>query len=186
VTYSFGTGQTGIFSGSVNDPLGRNTASYKAAASSAGTETMTRTYSPNDNNDDLAVIAVKQLSTSTSTPTATSTPYRQSFTYDWLGNLLSVTNGATSTGGGATPTILDTLPLAIYQTSVGSSDSRSYTVPAGSTNKLFLVLLTNGNSTTPTATLNGASLTSCASTAPPIAPTTSSATLRTRRAVPSQ
>ena len=59
VTYSFGTGQTGIFGGSVSDVLGRNTASYKSAASSAGTETMTRTYSPNDNNDDLVVVAVK-------------------------------------------------------------------------------------------------------------------------------
>ena len=113
VTYSFGTGQTGIFSGSVNDVLGRNTASYKPAASSAGTETMTRTYSPNDNNDDLVVVAVKQLTASTSMQMATSTPYRQSFTYDWLGNLLSVTNGATSSAG-TPPSIMDTLPLSFH------------------------------------------------------------------------
>ena len=52
---------------------------------------MTRNYSPNDNNDDLAVIAVKQVAVSTST---SNTPYRQSFSYDWLGNLLSVTASA--------------------------------------------------------------------------------------------
>ena len=58
------------------------------------------------------------------------------------------------------PSILDTLPVSIYQTSPGTTqDSRSYTVPAGGSNKLFLVLLTNGNSNTPSATLNGQSLT---------------------------
>ena len=54
---------------------------------------MTRNFSPNDNNDDLAVIAVKQLTASTS---AGNTPYAQSFSYDWLGNLLSVTTSATN------------------------------------------------------------------------------------------
>ena len=66
---------------------------------------------------------------------------------------MSATNGATSTSSATSPTILDSLPLSIYQTPVGSSDSRSYTVPAGGSNKLFLVLLTNGNSTAPTDAL---------------------------------
>ena len=78
------------------------------------------------------------------------------FTYDALNRLTS----ASTTGSYTTSSvgILDTLPLSIYQI-VGTSDSRSYTVPAGGTNNLFLVLLTNGNSTTPSATLNGAALT---------------------------
>ena len=86
-------------------------------------------------------------------------PYNRSFIYDTLGNILSLTNSATTTSLSANPTILDSIPIAIYQTPVGTSDSRSYTVPAGGSNKLFLVLLTNGNSSAPTATLNGASVT---------------------------
>ena len=78
------------------------------------------------------------------------------FTSSIDGELVSL---ATSTPATTSPTILDSLPLSIYQTPVGSSDSRSYTVPAGGSNNLFLVLLTNGNSTAPTATLNGSSLT---------------------------
>jgi RHS repeat-associated protein len=99
--------------------------------------------------------SLNRLTVATTTATA-GTPYAQ---YDTLGNLLTIALGATTTQPSAYPTILDTLPLAIYQTPVGSSDSRSYAVPAGGSNKLFLVLLTNGSLTAPTATLNGASLT---------------------------
>ena len=62
VTHSLGANQVQTYMGNGSEPLGKNSQSYKAAASSSGTETMTRNFSPNDNNDDLAVIAVKQLS----------------------------------------------------------------------------------------------------------------------------
>ena len=123
---------------------------------------MTRSFSPNDNNDDLAVIAVKQLAASSSPPAPIMIPYRQAFTYDWLGNLLSVTNGTTSTPVGTMPSILDSLPVTNRQSSVSvTSDSFSYTVPAGGANKLLVVLLAIGadKSSSLAATQNGASLT---------------------------
>ena len=84
------------------------------------------------------------------------TPYYTSSLEGELANINTTPAPAATTS----PSILDTLPLSIYQTSPGTTqDSRSYTVPAGGSNKLFLVLLTNGNSNTPSATLNGQPLT---------------------------
>ena len=143
--------------GSGSEPFGKDSQSYKPAASTAGTETMTRNFSPNDNNDDLVVVAVKQLTASTSIQTATSTPYRQAFTYDWLGNLLSVRNGATSTSDG--PTILNSLPVTTrYSSTQVTSDSFTYTVPASGANKLLvaIIVVANGGPTNaPSATQNG-------------------------------
>jgi hypothetical protein len=55
------------------------------------------------------------------------------------------------------PSILDTPPLTVYQTSPGTTqDSRSYTVPSAGSNKLFLVFVANfASSNAPSATLNG-------------------------------
>ena len=117
------------YMGDGTEPFGKDLQSYKPAASTAGTETMTRNFSPNDNNDDLAVIAVKQLAASSSPPAPIMIPYRQAFTYDWLGNLLSVTNGATSTATGTTPHHPRYPPLSTYKVTNATSDSRSYTVP---------------------------------------------------------
>ena len=89
VTHTFGANQVQTYMGNGTEPFGKDSQSYKPAAATAGSETMTRNFSPNDNNDDLAVVAVKQASTSMQV--ASSTPYRQSFTYDWLGNVLSIT-----------------------------------------------------------------------------------------------
>ena len=61
-THSYGVNQTEIYNiKSPTAPLGDWSGSYKAAAASPGLETMTRNFSPppGDNNDDLAVIAVK-------------------------------------------------------------------------------------------------------------------------------
>ena len=87
---------------------------------------MTRNFSPNDNNDDLAVIAVKQLTASSSASDVDALP--AIFTYDWLGNLLSVTNGATSTSAALPPPSSTTLPVTYRQSSTTvTSDSRSPT-----------------------------------------------------------
>jgi hypothetical protein len=85
-----------------------------------------------------------------------STPYYTSS----LEGELAIINALPAPAATTSPSILDTLPLSIYQTSPGTTqDSRSYTVPAGGSNKLFLVLLTNGGGTNTSATLNGQSLT---------------------------
>ena len=94
-----------------------------------------------------------------STTAASSTPYMLSYAYDSLGNMLSVMSGATSTGVGMPASVLDSVPLATYKVTNATSDSRSYTVPAGGSNKLFMVLIAT-NGTTPTSvTLNGSSAT---------------------------
>jgi hypothetical protein len=65
---------------------------------------------------------------------------------------------ATSTPG-TRPSILDTLPLTIHAAASVTSDSFSYTVPSGGSNKLFVVMVCQNNATNaPTATLNGVSL----------------------------
>jgi hypothetical protein len=61
ITQTYGTGQTQTHPGSPSDPPGQGTGSYKSAAATPGTETMTRIFSPNDNDDDLSVIAVKGI-----------------------------------------------------------------------------------------------------------------------------
>ena len=86
-------------------------------------------------------------------------PMYSTFAYDLLGNILSIANGATTTSAVYRPPSSTAFHSPSTKHRSSSSDSRSYTVPAGGSNKLFLVLLTNGNSTAPTATLNGASLT---------------------------
>src|SRR6266436_8905072 len=56
-------------------------------------------------------------------------------------------------------TILDALPLPIQGLSFGTSQSFTYTVPAGGSNKLLLVLVAQNTGTAPTsATQNGVSL----------------------------
>jgi hypothetical protein len=104
----------------------------------------------------IAIPYIQRLNKTGSQDLYGNTPY---FTSSLDGELASTTMTATSSTATTSPVILDTLPLAIYQTPVGSSDSRSYTVPAGGSNKLFLVLLTNGSLTAPSATLNGSPLT---------------------------
>lgn len=59
----------------------------------------------------------------------------------------------------AAPSILDTLEVATTFTSAATSQSYSYTVPAGGANKLFCVFIGIGSGgVTPTATLNGVSI----------------------------
>src|SRR3989344_6997109 len=70
------------------------------------------------------------------------------------------TTSSTITATSSTPSILDTLPLTLI--SFGgdiTSDSRSYTVPSGGSNKVFVLLIAKAGDGAPTATLNGASLT---------------------------
>ena len=156
ITITDGAGQTRLFTGNVAgfDPYSQTS---KAAASVAGTETMSRNFSPNDYNDDLAVIAVKQLSASTSVQVASTTPYRQFFTYDALGNMLSITNGATSSPI-ATPSLL----ASSAERAPGQSTSDSFAFDSGSTgsNRMLAFAYVSANGGEPTsATYNGQSLT---------------------------
>ena len=92
---------------------------------------------------------------------SSSTP-QQDFTYDNLGSITSIANETitgTSTPSGA-PSILDSLDLTKHTINNGTSDSFSYTPPAGGTNKLLVVLIgQNENSDWPSATQNGTALT---------------------------
>ncbi len=63
ITYTFGTNQTQTYLGTDNDAAGYGSGSYKNAASTAGTETMTRNFSPNNSNDDLVVVAIRGATT---------------------------------------------------------------------------------------------------------------------------
>ncbi len=58
-THTFGTNQVQTSMSSGDEPISEDSQSYKLAGATEGTETMTRNFSPNDNNDDLAVVAVK-------------------------------------------------------------------------------------------------------------------------------
>jgi hypothetical protein len=57
------------------------------------------------------------------------------------------------------PTIMDSLPITVHKLASVTSDSFSYTVPAGGSNKVFIVNIRQCGPVAPTATLNGASLT---------------------------
>jgi len=81
------------------------------------------------------------------------TSYFTSSTDGELANIATSTTAATTT-----PSVLDTVPLSTYKVTAATSDSRSYTVPAGGSNRLFVLLLAANNTNTPTATLNGVSL----------------------------
>jgi hypothetical protein len=61
VTQTYGSGQTETHPGNPADAEGQQTGSYKNAASTAGTETMTRNFSPSDNAADLPMIAIKGI-----------------------------------------------------------------------------------------------------------------------------
>ncbi len=61
----------------------------------------------------------------------------------------------------ATPTILDSLNLPKRNISAGTTDSFTYTVPGGGSNKL-LIIMGGFQGTTPTVTQNGASVTMAA------------------------
>ena len=84
----------------------------------------------------LSIPVIQRLNKTGSQDLYGNMPY---FTSSIDGELTNVTVTATTSGATSTPYILDTLPLTIYQTPVESSDSRTYAVPAGGTNKLFLV-----------------------------------------------
>ena len=82
---------------------------------------------------------------------ATSSPYTQTYDYDLLGNLLSRGHTEYSSGGTTTitPSILDTLPLALSSTTNvihgnAISDLFTYTVPSGGSNKTLVVWLFYG------------------------------------------
>ncbi|MBI4133320.1 hypothetical protein HY478_01770, partial [Candidatus Uhrbacteria bacterium] len=97
---------------------------------------------------------------SASAATASSSPYSQTYTYDLLGNMLTLAATEYSTASSTattTPTILDTLPLTVLDTGAGSY-SGTYTVPSGGTNKLLVVALA-GSEAVPTVTLNGETVT---------------------------
>jgi len=157
VTHTFGGSQTQTYMGASTDPLGKDSQSYKKGAAAAGTETMTRNFSGNDNNDDLAVIAVKQLAASSSPAAPSSTPYRQSFTYDWLGNILSSTNGATSSAA-LMPSVLVT--SADRTPGTGTSDSFSFDSGSTGSNRVLIYVFASPSAGEPTsATYNGQALT---------------------------
>jgi hypothetical protein len=152
ITVTDGTGQTRLFTGSVPnfDPY-----SYSSKpSSSAGTTTMTRNFSPNDSGDDLAVLAIKQSTTSPPSITASTTPYRQAFTYDSLGNLLSLTTGWSP----ETPSLL----TSSAERAPGQSTSDSFSFDSGSTgsNRILAFAYVSANGGEPTsATYNGQALT---------------------------
>ena len=66
---------------------------------------MTVNTSASQQMDDPVVAIKAQLNAATTT--GTSTPYRLAYAYDWLGNLLGVTNGSVLTSPGTLPSILD-------------------------------------------------------------------------------
>ena len=79
---------------------------------------------------------------SASTTAASSTAFSQIYTYDLLGNLLTLGAPQTSQSSSSATTsasILDTLSVTTHQF-VGTSDSFTYTVPAGGQNKLLVVI----------------------------------------------
>jgi Salmonella virulence plasmid 65kDa B protein len=67
---------------------------------------------------------------------------------------------STTTPVGTVPSIMDTLPLTTHVAANVTSDSFSYTVPLGGTNKLFVVMVCqNDTGSVPTSeTLNGVAL----------------------------
>src|SRR5208337_1651451 len=77
------------------------------------------------------------------------------FTSSIDGELTNTNVTATTSNATTSPTILDALPLSTYKVTNSTSDSRSYTVPAGGINKLFVILLAENGSSVPSATLNG-------------------------------
>ncbi|ANV99357.1 hypothetical protein LMTR13_03350 [Bradyrhizobium icense] len=86
---------------------------------------------------------------------ATSSPYSQYYSYDALGNMLSLSTALSSAPGSA-PSILDTLPITLHQVTGATSDSFSYTVPSGS-NKVLLVFVSKGGDK-PSMSQNGVSI----------------------------
>src|SRR3989344_1678669 len=106
----------------------------------------------------LSVPYIQRLNKTGSENLYGNTPY---FTSSIDGELaVASTTSSTLTATSSTPSILDTLPLTLYTTSVDiTSDSRSYTVPSSGTNKVFMFLLAKGCDGAPTATLNSVSLT---------------------------
>lgn len=79
------------------------------------------------------------------------------FTSSIEGELASEATTSATAAPSVAPTILDSTPLTIHSGS-GTSDSFSYTVPSGGSNKLLVVLLGKGAGT-PSATLNGQAIT---------------------------
>jgi len=117
IAHSFGAGQTELLTGG-SDPYGKDSQSYKAAAATPDTESMTRNFSPNDTGDDLAMVAIKAFvgapqnsTTTTSTYTYAGTGYANpdaptqianglstsTFSYDNNGNLIQKTVDGTTT-----------------------------------------------------------------------------------------
>lgn len=72
-----------------------------------------------------------------------------------------VSASSTTTSATTSPSFLDTLPLTLYEFQNVTSESRSYTVPSGGSNKLFIALVAKNacGDAAPTATLNGDALT---------------------------
>lgn len=81
------------------------------------------------------------------------TPYFTSSIVGELAPEATIESTATSS-----PTVMDTLDLTTLGCNFCSSDSFSYTVPSGGQNKLLVVLLAQGTTVTPFASLNGDSL----------------------------
>jgi hypothetical protein len=73
------------------------------------------------------------------------------------GELASTTSTIVPAAATTTPTIMDS-SFTSHGCDPCSSDSFTYTVPAGGTNKLFVVMLTTPSANTPSATLNGVAL----------------------------
>ena len=103
-----------------------------------------------------------------SSPSASSSPYTQTYSYDLLGNLLTRRHTEYSSGGttAVTPSILDTLPLTLSSaTNVvhgnAISNSFTYTVPSGGSNKTLVVWLFFGGNRgrTFTTSQNGSPIT---------------------------
>jgi RHS repeat-associated protein len=118
-THTFGAGQTQTYYTGSSAVLGEDSTSYKAATSTPGTESMSRSFSPNDNNDDLVLVAIKPAGSSGGAGTTTTNTYTyagtgyanphaptqiadghstSTFSYDNSGNLTQkTTDGITTT-----------------------------------------------------------------------------------------
>lgn len=131
-THTFGANQSETYMGTTGDIFGKTSLSTRAAGTSAGSESMSRSFSPNDNNDDLALYALKAASTlgtvaTTTTYTYAGTGYANPDAVTSIGNGVSTTTYAYDNNGNLTQ-VGSTTYLYDYQnriTSIGFANSTS-------------------------------------------------------------
>jgi YD repeat-containing protein len=148
---TIGSGNTSIQKfGYTYDSVGNITQIANTASSSAAATVV------------YAYDALNRL-TSGSTIAASSSPFTKLYTYDALGNITASGSSASSSSSATPPTIMDTIPSSslMHDAEAVTSESFSYTVPSGGSNKLLMVLFGDNSATGPTSiTQNGTDFTS--------------------------